>query len=136
MSINDKKAGLLGLKRLIAKQVPFRTPELKKILESLRGLLAGRGPLLLTALDVLTDLLNSCGAVLDYPWCNFLVPSLTNRAVDSSLPGQSLAAVFKARTAAIENLNPSLQLQALSKVIFVKKDYFFEIIIADSRRTR
>ena len=118
MSINDKTAGLLGLKRLISKQVPFRTPELKKILESLRGLLSGRGPLLLTALDVLTDLLNSdTGACLDYPWCNFLVPSLTNRAVDSSLPGQSLAAVFKARTAAIENLNASLQLQALSKVI-------------------
>ena len=54
MSVNDRKAGLLGLKRLIAKQVPFRTPELKKILESLRGLLSGRGPLLLTALDVLT----------------------------------------------------------------------------------
>ena len=51
-----------------------------------------------------------------FKWCNFLVPTLTARAADSSLPGQSLAAVFKARSIAIENLNPSLQLQALSKV--------------------
>ena len=48
-------------------QVPFRTPELKKILESFRSLLSGRGPLFLTALDTLSDFLAACGPVLDYP---------------------------------------------------------------------
>jgi hypothetical protein len=120
--MTEKKAGLAGLKRLIEKQVPFRTPELKKILESFRNILSGRGPLFLLALDVLADFLAVCGPVLDYPWCNFLVPVLTSRAADSSLPGQSLAAVFKARSAAIENLNPSLQIQALSKLIQSESD--------------
>ena len=44
-----------------------RTPELKKILESFRSLLSGRGPLFLTALDTLADFLAACGPVLDYP---------------------------------------------------------------------
>ena len=51
-------------------------------------------------------------------WCNFLVPALTQRASDSSLPGQSLAGVVRARSSAIENLNPTWQLQAISKVIY------------------
>ena len=48
-------------------QVPFRTPELKKILESFKGLLVGRGPLFLPALEVLSEFLIVCGPVLDYP---------------------------------------------------------------------
>ena len=65
-----------GLKRLLAKQVPFRTPELKKILEAFKNLLSGRGPLFLPALEVLSEFLNVCGPVLDYPVSINLVPLL------------------------------------------------------------
>jgi hypothetical protein len=116
-NLADKKAGLEGFKRLLKQKVAFRTPELKKILESFKAILAGRSALFLTALDTLSEFLLVCGPVLDYPWCSFLVPALTNKAADSSLPGQSLAAVVKARTNAIETLNPTWQLSSLSKYI-------------------
>jgi len=66
-NINDKRAGLAGLKRLLQKQVPFRTPELKKLLEAFKSLLTGRGPLFLPSLEVLSEFLVVCGPVLDYP---------------------------------------------------------------------
>ena len=116
-NMNDKRAGLEGFKRLLKQKVAFRTPELKKLLEAFKYLLTVRNDLFLSALGALSEFLMVCGPVLDYPWCSFLVPALTNKAADSSLPGQTLAALVKSRTSAIENLNPTWQLQAVSKFI-------------------